>query len=183
MFPSPRSQSRSLSLTGMYLDSPRRAVLTRPSTTRIKLPMTTFLQPDYAGNPYLECPAFSFLIEHPNKKPILFDLGVRYDWQRLPSFEKFRENGWGVMVEKDVGRILKDHGVDVDGGAIGSIVWSHNHWVCALTSPLTTTDCYAGSHRRSKSVPKLHRDRGRPWLYSRTLAWLSRKPEYNNSGG
>ncbi|QIW95226.1 hypothetical protein AMS68_000744 [Peltaster fructicola] len=98
------------------------------STTRLKLPMTTFLQPDYVGHEYLLGPAFSFLIEHPSRKPIVFDLGVRYDWQKLPMFPKWRKAGWGILVERDVANILKDNGVDVDGGAIDAIIWSHHHW-------------------------------------------------------
>ena len=31
-------------------------------------------------------------------------------------------------MEKDVATILKENGVDVDGGAIDSIIWSHHHW-------------------------------------------------------
>lgn len=90
--------------------------------------MSAFLQPDYEGHPNLLGPSFSFLIEHPSKKPILFDLGIRKDWQALPSYPKFVEMGWEINVEKDVATILKDNGVDVDGGAIPSIVWSHHHW-------------------------------------------------------
>lgn len=98
------------------------------STTRLKLPMGPFLQPDYTGHPHLLGPAFSFFIEHPSGKKILFDLGVRHDWQTLPSYPKWRDLAWGIYVEKDVHRILKDEGVDVDGGAIDAIVWSHHHW-------------------------------------------------------
>lgn len=90
--------------------------------------MSPFLQPDYTGHPDLLGPAFSFLIEHPTRKPILFDLGVRKDWQALPSYPKFVELQWDIKVEKDVATILKDQGVDVDGGAIESIIWSHHHW-------------------------------------------------------
>jgi len=90
--------------------------------------MGPFLQPDYTGHPDLLGPAFSFLIEHPNKKPILFDLGVRKDFDVLPGSSKWKELKWTIEVEKDVSTILKDNGVDVDGGAIESIIWSHHHW-------------------------------------------------------
>ncbi|GIZ37780.1 hypothetical protein CKM354_000121600 [Cercospora kikuchii] len=98
------------------------------STSRFRLGKSSFLQPDYTGQPNLCGPSFSFLIEHPSSKPILFDLGIRKDWEKLPSYEKFVRLQWYINVEKDVATILKDHNVDVDGGAIESIVWSHHHW-------------------------------------------------------
>lgn len=90
--------------------------------------MRPFLQPDYTGHPDLLGPAFAFLIEHPTRKPILFDLAVRKDWHVLPSYSKWVELGWQIVVEKDVATILKENGVDVDGGAVESIIWSHHHW-------------------------------------------------------
>ncbi|KAK4541155.1 hypothetical protein LTR36_008229 [Oleoguttula mirabilis] len=98
------------------------------STTRLKLSMSPFLQPDYTGHPDLLGPAFSFLIEHPSEKPILFDLAVRKDFDKLPSYPIFVQHKWEINVEKDIATILKDHGVDVDGGVIDAIIWSHHHW-------------------------------------------------------
>lgn len=86
------------------------------------------LQPDYVGKPLLKAPCFSFLIEHPSRKPILFDLGVRKDWEVLPQYEKWVRLNWYINVEKDVATILKENGWDVDGGAFESIIWSHHHW-------------------------------------------------------
>jgi len=83
------------------------------------------LQPEYTGKADLQGPSFSFLIEHPSHKPVLFDLGIRKDWEKLPSYSKFIEMKWYINVEKDVAEVLKDNGVDVDGGAIESIIWSH----------------------------------------------------------
>ncbi|SMY20955.1 unnamed protein product [Zymoseptoria tritici ST99CH_1A5] len=98
------------------------------STSRFRLPIDGFLQPVYTGHPELCGPSFSFLIEHPSNKPILFDLGIRKDWDKLPSAEKFIRLKWYINVEKDVATVLKDNNIDVDGGAIASILWSHHHW-------------------------------------------------------
>jgi glyoxylase-like metal-dependent hydrolase (beta-lactamase superfamily II) len=98
------------------------------STTRLKLPMSPFLQPDYAGHPYLTGPSFSFFIEHPSNKPILFDLGVRHDWQKLPSYPKFRQQAWGITVQKDVARVLDEGNINITNNAIASIILSHHHW-------------------------------------------------------
>ncbi|CAK3920617.1 Hypothetical predicted protein [Lecanosticta acicola] len=98
------------------------------STGRFRIPISNYVQPDYVGHPELKGPSFSFLIEHPSTKPILFDLGIRKDWQILPSSDRFKQFNFKIHVEKDTATILKEHGVDVDGGAIGAIVWSHHHW-------------------------------------------------------
>lgn len=90
--------------------------------------MSPFLQPDYAGHPNLTGPSLSFLIEHHSGKTVLFDLGVRHDWQKLPSYPKFRQMAWGITVQKDVARILNENEVDVANGAISSIILSHHHW-------------------------------------------------------
>lgn len=90
--------------------------------------MAPFLQPDYVGHEHLCGPSFSFLIEHPSSKPVLFDLGIRKDWHVLPSYPKWVRLKWVINVEKDTATILKENGVDVDGGAIGAIIWSHHHW-------------------------------------------------------
>ena len=90
--------------------------------------MGPFLQPDYTGHPDLTVPCLAFLIEHPDRKPILFDLAIRKDWQVLPQYQKWVDLKWYINVEKDVATILKENGVDVDGGAVESIVWSHHHW-------------------------------------------------------
>lgn len=98
--------------------------------------MSAFLQPDYTGKPDLTGPSLAFLIEHPSNKKILFDLGVRHDWQRLPSYPKFREKGWGIMVQKNTARILQEANIDVANGSISSIIMSHHHW--DHTGDLTT---------------------------------------------
>ncbi len=36
----------------------------------------------------------------------------------------WKEMKWYINVEKDVATILKENGVDVDGGAIESVIWS-----------------------------------------------------------
>ncbi|EME41808.1 hypothetical protein DOTSEDRAFT_74015 [Dothistroma septosporum NZE10] len=98
------------------------------SGSRFKLPITNFLQPDYTGHDKLCGPSFSFLIEHPITKPILFDLGIRKDWENLPSYPKFVKNNWYINVPSDVPTILSSNGVNVDSGAIAAIIWSHHHW-------------------------------------------------------
>ncbi|KAK5701106.1 hypothetical protein LTR17_022869 [Elasticomyces elasticus] len=98
------------------------------STARLDIPMAPFLQPDYVGHDRLLGPCFSFLIEHPSKKPVLFDLAIRKDWDKLPSYPKWVELKWNINVQKDVADVLRENSVDVDGGAVDAIIWSHHHW-------------------------------------------------------
>lgn len=95
------------------------------STSRIKsLPFSVFVTPPYKGLDYLDCPAFTFLIEHASSgRKLLFDLGVRKDWENLPAVivKRIKDGGWKVTVEKNVAEILQAGGVDPKD--IEAIVW------------------------------------------------------------
>ncbi|KAI4125872.1 MAG: hypothetical protein LQ338_004037 [Usnochroma carphineum] len=100
------------------------------STARLKgIPLKMFMEPQIKGHDFLDCPAFSFLIEHPKTgKKLLFDLGVRKDWENLAAkiSKHIKDLGVSVTVEKGVADILKDGGVDPQ--SINAIIWSHYHW-------------------------------------------------------
>ena len=95
------------------------------STSRIKtIPFSVFVTPPYKGLDYLDCPAFSFLIEHVSSgRKILFDLGVRKDWENLPPVivKRIKDGGWKVTVEKGIAEILQEGGVAPKD--IEAIVW------------------------------------------------------------
>ena len=95
------------------------------STSRIKtIPFSVFVTPPYKGLDYLDCPAFSFLIEHASSgRKVLFDLGVRKDWENLPAVivKRIKDGGWKVTVEKGVAEILQEGGVAPKD--IEAIVW------------------------------------------------------------
>ncbi|CAL8581676.1 hypothetical protein XPA_007363 [Xanthoria parietina] len=95
------------------------------------IPITTFMHPSIRGHETLNCPAYSFLITHESSKQrrtILFDLGVRKDWENLaPKIgARIKEQGWSVSVEKGVSEILEEGGVGL--GGVEAVVWSHYHW-------------------------------------------------------
>lgn len=100
------------------------------STSRIKgIPFSVFTTPSYKGLGYLDCPAFSFLIEHTaSGRKFLFDLGVRKDWENLPAaiVKRIKDGGWTVTIEKGVADILQEGGVAAKD--IEAIFWSHHHW-------------------------------------------------------
>ncbi|KAF4978727.1 hypothetical protein FZEAL_4947 [Fusarium zealandicum] len=102
------------------------------STARLRVPMASFIEQPMPGHEMLECPAYSFLIEHPSGQKLLFDLGLRKDIEGSPpvvlaSFKKQSEaTGSLVTVDSDIATILKDEG-SVELESINAIIWSHWH--------------------------------------------------------
>lgn len=101
------------------------------SGARIRLPVNHFMTPPIHGHTHMIAPSLSFLVEQPSSgRLVLFDLGVRKDLQSLPPVVKALVAGpdWDFEVEKDVDEVLEENGIDVKGGAIEAVVWSHWHF-------------------------------------------------------
>ena len=100
------------------------------TTSQIEgIPLEPFVQPHIKGHDTIKCPAFSFLIEHPSSRSILFDLGVKKNPLETYSpriVDRIKSGGWKVTVEKDVREQLEENGVK--GESIEAIIWSHWHW-------------------------------------------------------
>lgn len=92
------------------------------------IPTAPFVQPQIKGHEHLSCPAFSFLIEHPSKRNLLFDLGVRKDHENYAPkiVKRIKDGGWKVEVKQGVREQLEANGVD--GKDVEAIIWSHWHW-------------------------------------------------------
>lgn len=89
------------------------------------------MSPVQPGHEILKAPAFSFLVEQvSSRRKILFDLGCRKDWQKFSPavLSVVTQENWNIEVEKNVAEILQENGVDVAGGAIEGVVWSHWHY-------------------------------------------------------
>src|SRR5258706_14480585 len=58
--------------------------------------------PGIANMPYFPC--WSFLVENPGGRKILFDLGIRKDWHNYAPIvsNRFKASGWNIKVEKNV---------------------------------------------------------------------------------
>jgi glyoxylase-like metal-dependent hydrolase (beta-lactamase superfamily II) len=72
---------------------------------------------------------FSYLIQHPSlNRSILFDLGIRKDWENLSPqlLSQIKTLGWILNVEKDVHTIIDEAGLDAD--SVEAIIWSHHHF-------------------------------------------------------
>lgn len=90
-----------------------------------QIPSCIFVRPAYQGHKLMDIANFAFLIEH-NGQKILFDLGVRKDWEANspPSLvDRMKLGGWKVEVEKNVPDILQDNGISLD--AIDAVIWSY----------------------------------------------------------
>jgi len=101
------------------------------SASYFKLPIDRFLEPKYKGKDYLSGPSYAFLIQHGSGKRILFDLGIRKDWENYSPVlvNNFKSRGWELGAEHNTADILQDNGLDVSGGAIDAVVWSHRESV------------------------------------------------------
>ncbi|KAL6245331.1 hypothetical protein RBB50_008106 [Rhinocladiella similis] len=100
-------------------------------TARITAPTDVFMTPPIHGHTQMFAPAFSFLIEQVSSgRKILFDLGLRKDWQSHPPAVQslISGPGWAFDVPKNVDEVLQENGVDVKGGAIEAVIWSHWHF-------------------------------------------------------
>jgi hypothetical protein len=105
------------------------------------IPTNDFLLPSIPGHKYLVCPVYSFLIQHSSGRKVLFDLGVRKDWENFAPglYNRLRDYGWNIAVEKDVREILD--GENIDPNEISSIIWrlvTANHHFSLLPYPQTT---------------------------------------------
>lgn len=96
------------------------------TTSEVTLGIDDILRPRIKGHTKLFCPCYAFLVEHePSGRKILFDLGVRKDWEQMPSstVNAVRQYGWQVKVDKDVPEILEEHGYARE--QIEAVVWRY----------------------------------------------------------
>ena len=95
---------------------------------RIDLQAIFLIVPEVGGMDRLVFPSYSFLIDHPSGKKVLFDLSVKKDWENIAPHiydSLMRANG-KVDIPKNVIDVLNENGVK--GEDIDSIIWSHYHF-------------------------------------------------------
>ncbi|KAH0337688.1 hypothetical protein KCU81_g7958, partial [Aureobasidium melanogenum] len=95
----------------------------------LDIPTSTFVKPVYGGSERLQCPAYVFLIRHTSGRQVLFDLGLRHDWNNLPpqKVKAINKNGWRITAGKSLEQVLAADGIDVAEGAVDTVIWSHPH--------------------------------------------------------
>jgi glyoxylase-like metal-dependent hydrolase (beta-lactamase superfamily II) len=128
-------------------------------------PASTFVEPDVPGFDFMDVGSYSFVVKHPGSgskyNTLLFDLGVRKDWENLPAtfVEGIKAGGYGISVEKDVATILRENGQDLN--EVGAIIWSHwhfDHTGDPQTFP-TTTDLIVGPGFKQHCIPAYPSDK------------------------
>jgi hypothetical protein len=88
------------------------------------VPADAVLTPSVPGYTTLTtAPSFVFLLEHPSGQKVLFDLGVRKDWENLaPAIvERFKKVGHKPSATKNVSEVLDEAGVGKD--SIKAVIW------------------------------------------------------------
>ncbi|KAI0021769.1 beta-lactamase-like protein [Xylariomycetidae sp. FL0641] len=95
------------------------------------LPCAHWFNPQFKGLEHFDLCSYAFLITHEQegrKRRVLFDLGIRKDWETLVPrvLRKFEEHNAKVEVVKDVADQLVENGVDLS--QIEAVIWSHFHW-------------------------------------------------------
>jgi hypothetical protein len=88
-----------------------------------------FMSPAVPGlETFKTSPSHSFLIEHPSGRKLVFDLGIRKDYQNYAKkiVEYLPTTNYTINVTRNVADILQESGIDLNG--IEAVIWSHWHW-------------------------------------------------------
>ncbi|QMW42500.1 metallo-beta-lactamase superfamily protein [Aspergillus flavus] len=118
--------------------------------------LTRFMAPQVPGlDTFARNPAFSFLIEHSSGRKLVFDLGIRKDWENYaPKIAEYiPTTGYKIEVTQHVADILEEHGVKAKD--VEAVIWSHWHWD-HIGDPSTfppSTDLIVGPGFRNAMLP------------------------------
>ena len=122
-------------MNGSSHEAPRSALTIPPSTTIIDVkvidvctiagvPAKALFQPPIPGFDVINpAPSFVFLLEHPSGQKLLFDLGIRKDWENLEStiVERLKHHGYQVGVEKGIAEYLDEARIGKEN--VNAIIW------------------------------------------------------------
>ncbi|KAJ5261444.1 hypothetical protein N7478_012039 [Penicillium angulare] len=100
-------------------------------------------------------PSFSFLLEHSSGRKLVFDLGIRKDYENYaPKIAQYiPTTGYNIEVTKNVIDILEESGIK--GKDIEAVIWSHWHWdhIGDPSTFPTTTDLVVGPGFKEAMLP------------------------------
>jgi len=83
-----------------------------------------FMAPPVPGlDRFKDCPSFSFLLEHPSGRKLVWDLGIRKDYNNYaPTIRDYLPTtNYTIDVQFDVVDVLKQHGIR--GSDIEGVIW------------------------------------------------------------
>jgi hypothetical protein len=109
-----------------------------------------FMAPQVPGlDTFKNSPSFSFLLEHPSGKKLVFDLGIRKDYlNHAPKISNYLPTtGYTIEVSKNVTEILEEG--DVALSQVDAVIWRFVwHSLAGIVGRLTSQQPLAlGSHR------------------------------------
>lgn len=88
-----------------------------------------FMAPAVPGLKKFETsPSHSFYIEHPSGRRLVFDLGIRKDYENYSKSiaDYLPTTNYNIQAPKNVSEILGANGVEPS--SIEAVIWSHWHW-------------------------------------------------------
>ncbi|KAJ0121881.1 hypothetical protein J7T55_002390 [Diaporthe amygdali] len=88
-----------------------------------------FMAPDVPGlETFATSPSLCFFLEHPSGRRLVWDLGIRKDYDHYaPSIKDYLPTTkYTIEVTKNVAEILQEHGIELN--SIEAVIWSHHHW-------------------------------------------------------
>ncbi|WYZ45919.1 hypothetical protein EsH8_IX_000144 [Colletotrichum jinshuiense] len=115
-----------------------------------------FMAPDVPGlETFKTSPSLCFLLEHPSGRKLVWDLGIRKDYNNYaPSITNYLPTTkYDIQVTKNVVDILEENGVAASD--VEAVIWSHWHWD-HIGDPSTfpsTTNLVVGRGFKSAMLP------------------------------
>lgn len=96
------------------------------TTTDMHVPVSAFNGDKIHGYDFFDAPSYAFLIEHDSGQKLIFDLGLREDFDGLSpvvqaQLEEMMAVGAEAKVDKGVATVLKEGGVEP--GEIDALIW------------------------------------------------------------
>lgn len=116
-----------------------------------------YMSPVLPGYETFDGPVYCFLLHHQlTNTRLLFDLGIRTDWQTAypPALvESLKEEGMGLHVERDTTDILREH--KIFPSDIAAVIFSHHHFdhTGDMTKFTASTKIIVGPGYREEYLP------------------------------
>ncbi|KIW12832.1 hypothetical protein PV08_08019 [Exophiala spinifera] len=91
--------------------------------------LNRFMAPPVPGlETFRSSPSLTFLVEHPSGRKLVWDLGIRKDYQNYSKSiaDYLPTTKYSIQVEKNVVDILEENGIVA--AQVEAVIWSHWHW-------------------------------------------------------
>ncbi|OBT60642.1 hypothetical protein VE03_09957 [Pseudogymnoascus sp. 23342-1-I1] len=129
-------------------------------------------------------PSLSFLIQHPSGRKLVWDLGIRKDYNNYaPSIANYiPTTGYEIDVTQNVVEVLEEKGIK--GEEIEAVIWSHWHWD-HIGDPSTfpqSTDLIVGAGFKAAMLPAYPRKPDSPIRESDFEGRTLREISFSGSG-